>query len=800
MNKSLPSASLLLSLFLTLATAVPLFPAAPAAGAARATPTRRFVNPRAGGRTVGDGVLVGSFQLHVQIQQRTVTARDAGGEHAADVPATRLLVGPVSWDATTQVVSFDIAVHNFGAATLFGPLKAFVTKIASPLVGPVNPDGGDGFGTWNFAYGPELLGGAARLSPAETSGGKAWRFHSPAAKAFQVDVEVRAGVPLPPGAGGTVEGADGTSVTIAPDSVPYEVFVDSRAVPASEVAAPLGDLEFTGAMSVTFEPAVEGTDLAPPAAPLQLSMPAPATTTASQFVLGQQLPVDSPAGPTPGLTEQLVATDTASLADGQMVTQADVFPGAFGGGLFVFVANHGSGFAQGTVSDAGGPRAGAVVSNNTNTLVSITDGAGRYNLYINGGPFTVTGFDPFRGSGGSAGGSIAVSGSTVTVNLPLTPLAAAPNTRDGVRNGGFERGDLSNWAMTGAATARQQLGPTSSGVIIRPTEGEWMADINTGTNAVGGVGSSLKQAFVVPAGVRTFRFDFNFVSEEFPEFVGSVFDDSFRALITTPNGQSTFAQVSVNNSQGFTLIGDCGFPDGDSTCGQTGWRQGSVNLSSFSGTGTPITVELLFSSNDAGDNIYDTHVLIDNMRFSTVWIDAKIVNGATADMARVQQEIRNANEILSQAGLNLRLRGVQTVADPGGLLDTDITFTGTLTTEEATLVGLARSATATDMNYYYVRSLTGLAALAIALGPDDFSDVNILTNSGIIMSDTVTPETLAHELGHIVISPDAAGSVLEHGVGVANNIMNTPRTVPRNVVSRQQSANINRVGAPLLLP
>ena len=104
------------------------------------------------------------------------------------------------------------------------------------------------------------------------------------------------------------------------------------------------------------------------------------------------------------------------------------------------------------------------------------------------------------------------------------------------------------------------------------------------------------------------------------------------------------------------------------------------------------------------------------------------------------------------------------------------------------------------MNYYYVRSLTGLGALAIALGPDDFSDVNLLTNSGILMSDTVTPETLAHELGHILISPDSAASVLEHNVGVANNIMNTPRTVPRDLVSRQQSANINRAGAPLLRP
>jgi hypothetical protein len=327
-----------------------------------------------------------------------------------------------------------------------------------------------------------------------------------------------------------------------------------------------------------------------------------------------------------------------------------------------------------------------------------------------------------------------------------------------------------------------------------------MADINTGTGSIGGTGSSLKQRFIVPAGVQTLRFDFNFVSEEFPEFVGSIFDDSFRAVITTPNGASTFAEIRVNQAGNFELIGDCGFPGGDSTCGQTGWREGSVNLSAFAGTGTPINVELLFSANDAGDNIFDTHVLLDNMRFSTVFIDAKIINGAIADRARIEQEIRNANEILSQAGLNLQLRNVQTVADPGGLLDLDATFTGTLTAEESTVVGLSRSGVATDANYYYVRSLTGISAFAITLGPDDFSDVNILTNSGILMQDVVTPETLAHELGHILISPDTAGSVLEHNVGVAANLMNVPRTVPRNLVNRQQSANINRAGAPLLRP
>ena len=796
MTRTTAYVALFLSLTLLSATILPFSVSSKTNNVVNATAP--MLHSPAERRTLGDDVLVGSFILHVQIPQQSVAITRREGIHAAHVPATDLQASFASWNPTSKTATLLVSLNNVGAASLVGPIDVTITKIASPEVTAANADAGTGFGSWTFSYGLAQLGDP-NLSNGETSSAKQWQFISPTAKAFQVEVEVTAGVPLAPGVGATIEGEDGTSVTVQPNSIPYEVLIDSKAAPPSEVTAPLGDLEFSGAIDLTFEP-VAATDVPPPSASLTLSMPAPSDASTGQFVVAQQMLVDNINIPEPALTNQLVASDTAALVNGNMVTQANIFPGIFDGGLFVFVANHGSGFATGQVSDSTGARPGAVVSNSTNTLVSIANGSGTYNLYINGGPFNVTAFDPLRGSQGTNSGNIVTSGSTVNVNISVVPLATPPVTRDGIRNGGLERGDLTSWATTGAAQASQQLGPTSTGVVIRPTEGRWMADINTGAESIGGVGSSLKQRFIVPAGVQTLRFDFNFVSEEFPEFVGSIFDDSFRAVITTPNGQTTFAQVSVNQAGNFTLIGDCGFPGGDSTCGQTGWREGSVNVAAFAGTGTPINVDLIYSANDAGDNIYDTHVLLDNMRFSTVFIDAKIISGATADRARVEQEVRNANEVLSQAGINVQLRNVQTIADPGGLLDLDITWTGMLTAEEATVVGLSRSGTATDMNYYYVRSFTGLGALAIALGPDDFSDVNILTNSGILMSDTVTPETLAHELGHIIISPDNAGSVLEHSVGVANNIMNTPRTVPRNLVSRQQSANINRAGAPLLRP
>jgi len=779
------------------------------------TPSLASAAPRSSAPTLGSEVVVGAFRIHVQLQVQRVKVMPIKGKHAASVPSTQLVGQFVGWDEGSRTASISIAVENTGTKTLYSPLRAVITKVAPPTVMAANADSGTGPGSWRWDYDAALLGGDSLLSPAEVSGAKSWDFTSPTAMDFQLEVRILAGVPLAPGEGGTIEGEGGTSITVQPNSIPYEVLIDIAPAPPSAVVAPIGDLELAGAVEVAFQPAAFNASLLPPSAPLEISIPAPSGMPAgSQFIVGQQVLSDFVGDDNVGLREQLVAVDTASLVDGNIVTEPHIFSGIFGGGLFAFLFFGEAGFATGTVSDATGARPGAVVSNNTNTLVSITDAAGGYTLPISRGLLaSVTAFDPFRGSSGSTRVSIITRGSTVTANIFLTPLATPPITRDGIRNGGFERGDLTSWATTGAASARQQL--VCTGATIQPTEAQWMADINTGSGSVGGTGSSLKQRFIVPAGVQTLRLDFNFVSEEFPEFVGTIFNDAFRASITTPNGETTFAQVSVNDSGGFTLIGDCSFPGGDSTSGMTGWRMGSVDVSAFAGTNTPIQVDLLFTANDAGDNIFDTHVLIDNIRFSTVWIDAKILQGPTisanANLARIQNEVRQANEILSQAGVNVRIRNVQTVNVTNALVDVNITWitgancadgrvNGQLTAEETAVLGLARSATNTDVNVYYVRSGTGLAGVGgFALGPDDFClAITILNNSGTLQMDIgAGGNILAHELGHLLISPQTAGNALEHGAAAGNFLSTTPAL---GTVNRQQSANINRALAPSLVP
>ena len=623
------------------------------------------------------------------------------------------------------------------------------------------------------------------------------------------------GTIVPPGVGKTIEGEGGTSVTIEPGSVPFEVAVNISPISHKDLVADQGNLVSVGAVELVFEPTAFNC-FARLTKALRLSIPAPENLSEESVILvAQQMLTDALGDPKkdeqPSLKEQFVAVGTASVEKGRIVTQSgELLPGVFGGGLFNFLLLE-TGFATGIVSDATGSRPGVTVSNSTNTIVSVTNVAGVYTLPISGAcpcPFMVTGFDPFRGSSGSAAGTVPTDGGTGAANIVLAPLATPAITRDGIRNGGFERGDLSSWAQTGGTAVRQSL--VCAGATIAPTEGQWMADINTGTGSIGALGASLRQRFTVPSGVQFLRFDFNFVSEEFPEWVGSQYNDAFTAVVITPQGETTFAQTSVNTAQPVTLIGDCGFPGGDNTVGQTGWMEGNVDLSAFATVAAPVQVDIVFSAIDAGDNIYDSHVLIDNIRFSTVFIDAKFLQGpaiaANANLARVRTETLAANEILSQAGVNVQIRNTQTAGTTDALVDTDITWTtgscagagfgGILTAEETAVLALAPSVTVTDIDVYFVRSFTGLpGVLAIAPGPDDFCGI---VNLGTLQADAgAGGNILAHEFGHILITPQAARNVLEHGAAAGNFIRGgIPPII--GVLNRQQSASIN--GGPLLLP
>jgi len=169
----------------------------------------------------------------------------------------------------------------------------------------------------------------------------------------------------------------------------------------------------------------------------------------------------------------------------------------------------------------------------------------------------------------------------------------------------------SPWSTTGTASTVFGLGP------INPRLGATMLSLSSGPGAANDQ-STARRVVNVPAGELddgelTISVWYNFVSEEFPEFVNGGFNDFFTVDIRLPNGSSVrVVDESVDATQ-WTPVSGIDLPGGDSTVGQSGWRLGSVTLpaASLDGAGA---IEILVA--DRGDSVYDSIGLVDGINVS----------------------------------------------------------------------------------------------------------------------------------------------------------------------------------------
>jgi subtilisin family serine protease len=178
-------------------------------------------------------------------------------------------------------------------------------------------------------------------------------------------------------------------------------------------------------------------------------------------------------------------------------------------------------------------------------------------------------------------------------------------------NAGFESGGLNGWATTGTVDVVTRLGG------IRPRQGDRMVSISSGPdNAV--TTSTMSKRFTIDPAVLDddsliIRFDYNYLSEEFDEFVGTQFNDTFTAQITLPNGTVLPVAFESVNTTVFTPVTGINFPGGDSTVGQSGWTPARIEVPASSLAGASsfnLTVA------DQGDAIFDSVTLIDDIEVS----------------------------------------------------------------------------------------------------------------------------------------------------------------------------------------
>lgn len=136
----------------------------------------------------------------------------------------------------------------------------------------------------------------------------------------------------------------------------------------------------------------------------------------------------------------------------------------------------------------------------------------------------------------------------------------------------------------------------------------------------------------VPTDAKSWSVNFKFLSEEFPEYVGSAFNDAF--LIE--QGESSFTieseTVTAPNNVAFDAAGE---RLSINTTGVLGMTAEDAAETTYDGATKTLTTEapvpdgaesltLVFSVMDIGDSAYDTTVFIDNFQFSDEQVDTPV--------------------------------------------------------------------------------------------------------------------------------------------------------------------------------
>lgn len=172
---------------------------------------------------------------------------------------------------------------------------------------------------------------------------------------------------------------------------------------------------------------------------------------------------------------------------------------------------------------------------------------------------------------------------------------------------GFEQG-ATGWNFSGDGTIL-----SSPKDDISAYEGNYMAAISSGAN-FGGQALDNRTSILtsgpvqVPPGKQYISFNYDFISEEFDEFVDSEFDDVFKISLSGPLGSYSELVTSVNivgidNSYPVDFAGLNG-PE------HTGWLTKTINISSL---GSPIIIS--FELSDVGDLVVTSVAVIDNINF-----------------------------------------------------------------------------------------------------------------------------------------------------------------------------------------
>jgi hypothetical protein len=148
----------------------------------------------------------------------------------------------------------------------------------------------------------------------------------------------------------------------------------------------------------------------------------------------------------------------------------------------------------------------------------------------------------------------------------------------------------------------------------------------------------LKVDLTAAANQTCLHVDFRFLSEEFPEFVGTSYNDAFIAELDTSNWTTSGSTIDAPNNFAFDPGGD---PITINSTGATHMTAAEAAGTVYDGATQPLVAQtpitagphsVYFSIFDAGDQVYDSAVFLDNLFLGTESGD-QCLEGAKPNLA-----------------------------------------------------------------------------------------------------------------------------------------------------------------------
>ena len=137
-----------------------------------------------------------------------------------------------------------------------------------------------------------------------------------------------------------------------------------------------------------------------------------------------------------------------------------------------------------------------------------------------------------------------------------------------------------------------------------------MGIISTGLGFTTSSGS-ISQSFEVNNQDSFISIDWNFISEEFLEYIGSEFQDFLKISITSNGVSEVVFEKSIdqiaNEYELLPVSPEIIFDQGDVY--MTDWQRTSFDITQYSGQNITLTIEV----GDVGDSVCDTAVLLDKI-------------------------------------------------------------------------------------------------------------------------------------------------------------------------------------------